>query len=105
MIVESKNAKHREFKGVEFDVLATGEKSMVTKMNYKVGDKVSFHSHPNEQSGFVISGKHKLKFGKIQKILTKGDSYSIPQNVEHSWEVIVGGEVIDFFTPPRADYL
>ena len=25
--------------------------------------------------------------------------------LEHSWDVISGGEVIDVFTPPRIDYL
>ncbi len=105
MIVKSKDSKHREFKGVKFEVLATGEKSMVTKMNYKTGDKVFFHSHPNEQSGYVISGEYKINYGDVQETLKTGDSYSIPENIEHSWEVIKGGEVIDIFTPPRTDYL
>ena len=70
-------------------------------MNYKVGDKVPLHSHPNEQSGYVISGEYLLKYEQVKAILNKGDSYSIPENGEHSWEVITGGEVIDVFTPPR----
>ncbi len=105
MITKKENAIKRQFNGVNFDVLATGEKSMVTKMNYNTGDKVSLHSHPNEQSGFVISGQYKINYGSVQEFLTIGDSYSIPENVEHSWEVIDGGEVIDVFTPPRQDYL
>jgi quercetin dioxygenase-like cupin family protein len=105
MITKKENAIKRQFNGVKFDVLAIGEKSMVTKMNYNIGDKVSLHSHPNEQSGFVISGQYKINYGSVQEFLTIGDSYSIPENVEHSWEVIDGGEVIDVFTPPRQDYL
>ena len=105
MIVKSKDSKHREFKGVNFEVLATGEKSMVTKMNYKIGDKVPPHSHPNEQSGFVISGEYIIKYGEISDKLKSGDSYCIPENIEHAWEVIIGGEVIDTFTPPRLEYL
>lgn len=105
MIVKSKDAKHRNFKGVNFEVLATGAKSMVTKMNYRTGDTVPAHSHPNEQSGYVISGEYKIQYGQISEQLKPGDSYCIPENVEHSWEVICGGEVIDVFTPPRVDYL
>ena len=78
---------------------------MVTKMNYKIGDKVPAHSHPNEQSGYVISGVYKIHYGEYSDKLKTGDSYCIPENVEHSWEVITGGEVIDVFTPPRLDYL
>lgn len=105
MIIKSKNARKREFKGVSFDVLAVGEISMVTKMNFKVGDNVPTHSHPNEQSGYVISGKYRIKFLGTDEILVSGDSYSIPQNVPHSWEVIEAGDVIDVFTPIRQDYL
>ncbi len=105
MIVKSTNSKHKEFKGVNFEVLAVGNKSMITKMNYKVGDKVPPHSHPNEQAGYVISGEYIIEYGKIKETLQKGDSYCVAENVEHSWEVIVGGEVIDVFTPPREDYL
>ena len=105
MITKKENAKNRQFKGVSFDVLAVGQKSMVIRMNYKAGDNVPFHSHPNEQSGYVISGKYRIKYQNINEILDPGDSYSIPENIEHSWEVIEAGEVIDVFTPPRQDYL
>jgi quercetin dioxygenase-like cupin family protein len=105
MIVKSENAKNRQFKGVSFDVLAVGQKSMVTRMNYRVGDKVPSHSHPNEQSGYVISRKYRINYQDINEILNPGDSYSVPENVEHSWEVLEDGEVIDTFVPPRQDYL
>lgn len=105
MIVKSQGSKKRAFKGVDFEVLATGDKSMITKMNYKVGDKVPPHSHPNEQSGYVISGEYIIHFGEVTEKLTDGDSYCIPEDIEHTWEVIIGGEVIDVFTPPRKDYI
>ena len=105
MITKKENAKNREFKGVSFDVLVVGEKSMVTKMNYKVGDKVPPHAHPNEQSGYVISWRYRIQYEDVNEILNPGNSYSIPENVEHSWEVIGDGEVIDVFPPPRQDYL
>ena len=105
MITKNENAKNRQFKGVSFDVLAVGQKSMVTRMNYKVGNNVPLHSHPNEQSGYVISGKYRIQYQSISEILNPGDSYSIPENIEHLLEVIENGEVIDVFTPPRQDYL
>lgn len=105
MITKKEDALKRQFKGVSFDVLAIGQKSMVTKMNFDVGDVVPFHSHPNEQSGYVISGKFLLKLAENSHILTQGDTYSIPENTEHALEVIEKGNIIDFFTPPRQDYL
>jgi len=105
MIVKSTESKKREFMGVNFELLSKGQKSMITKMNYRTGDKVSFHNHPNEQAGYVISGKIRIQFADNDQILTAGDSYVIPENEDHSVEVIEAGEVIDVFAPPREDYI
>lgn len=104
MIVKAKEALQKSFHGVDFEVLAHGEKSMITKMKYVIGNKVPFHAHPNEQSGYVISGKYRIQYQDYDEILISGDSYVIPGNVEHAWEVIEEGEAIDVFTPPRTDY-
>lgn len=42
---------------------------LTTKRKFKQGDKVPFHSHPNEQSGYVISGKYIIEFGEIKEIV------------------------------------
>lgn len=52
--------------------------------------------------------QYRLKVGvpaNIDVILTAGDTYAIPGNVPHSFEVLEGGEVVDVFTPHRQDYL
>ncbi|NOX86620.1 MAG: cupin domain-containing protein [Chlorobi bacterium] len=105
MIVKSTESKKREFKGIDFELLANGKKLMITRMNYKTGDKAPFHNHPNEQAGYVISGKIRIRFAGHDRVLTAGDSYVIPGNTNHSIEVIEAGEVIDVFTPPREDYM
>ena len=105
MVVKANEIQKREFMGVSFDLLSVGKESMVTKMNYKSGDVVPEHKHPNEQSGYVLSGIYMLKLAELDEILMKGDSYSIPANIEHSMEILEPGEVIDIFTPPRLDYL
>ena len=60
MIVKSEDARRRSFLGVDFVLLSHGAESMVTKMLYKKEDDVPLHRHPNEQSGYVISGKYRL---------------------------------------------
>jgi quercetin dioxygenase-like cupin family protein len=105
MIIKAVEAKGRTFLGVNFVVLACGKDSMITKMLYKAEDRVPVHKHPNEQSGYVISGKYRLRFGEFDQEIVPGDSYSIPKNVEHSIEIIEAGEVLDCFSPPRQDYL
>lgn len=104
-VVKKENGVPRQFLGVDFVVLSIGNDSMVAKMLYKSTDNVPFHKHPNEQSGYVISGKYILSFGSQSYELTQGDSYSIPANVEHSIQIVEAGEVLDVFTPIRQDYL
>ena len=105
MIGRSKDAKPRNFHGVDIDVLVTGTEGMVTKMRFKEGDNVPFHSHPNVQSGYVISGSMRLRTRALDETLGPGDSYSVAGDVEHSIEVLEPGEVIDVFVPPREDLL
>jgi len=105
LLVKEKDAKKREFFGVSFDLLAVGEKSMVARMNYKAGNHVPFHSHPNEQTGYVISGRIRMKFGEHDEIIQPGDSYSIPGGTKHSMDALEDSKVLDFFVPPREDYL
>lgn len=105
MVVKKEDAKKRTFKGVSLDSLAVGETSIVCKMNYVVGNFATEHTHPHEQSGYVISGKYQMTVGDKVYELNPGDSYAIPGNVPHSFKVLEGGEVIDVFTPIREDYL
>ena len=109
IVVHKKDALKKVFKGVSLDSLAIGEKSMVAKMYYVKGNFATTHQHPHEQCGYVISGEYRLKVEipeeNIDILLHAGDSYAIPGNTPHSFEVIEGGEVVDVFTPQREDYL
>jgi quercetin dioxygenase-like cupin family protein len=105
MIVRSENARNRSLLGVNFILLSHGPESMTTKMLYKNGDNVPLHKHPNEQSGYVISGKYRIVFGNNDQMIGPGDSYTIPRDVEHRIEIIDPGEVLDVFSPPRKEYL
>lgn len=105
VVIKKESAKKRIFKGVNLDSLAVGEKSMVTKMNYVEGNFANTHTHPQEQSGYVISGRYEMEVDGRKYELLSGDSYAVPGNVPHSFQVIERGEVIDVFTPIREDYL
>ncbi|MDR3629121.1 MAG: cupin domain-containing protein [Desulfocapsaceae bacterium] len=105
MIVKSENAQSRNFLGVDFVLLSHGPESMIAKMLYKKEDNVPFHKHPNKQSGYVISGKYRIVFGKNDQVIGPGDSYTLSRDVEYRIEIIDQGQVLDVFSPPRKDYL
>lgn len=105
MIVALNEAQKRSFLGVDFVLLSHGPETMVTKMLYKAGDNPPLHKHPNEQSGYVISGRYVVTVDGATREIGPGDSYSVPRDVMHTIEIIEPGEVLDIFSPPRLDYL
>ncbi|MBN1636475.1 MAG: hypothetical protein JW920_08175 [Deltaproteobacteria bacterium] len=62
MILKASQGIARNFHSVDFVVLSYGPKTMITKMLYKQGDFVPLHKHPNEQSGYVLSGRYRIAF-------------------------------------------
>lgn len=115
MITRPHEAQKCSFQGVSFDLLATDERVMVTKMLFDASDDVPFHEHPQTQAGYVVSGRYRLRTrgadaagvpgGDVDAELGPGDSYVIPGGVEHAITVLESGEVIDVFTPPRPEFL
>ena len=89
---------------VAFDLLAIGPQSMVTKMHYLKENVIPFHSHPNEQTGYILSGRIRVLTRDSRHELDPGDTYAIPANIEHSIEIIEDAEEVQVFTPPREDF-
>jgi quercetin dioxygenase-like cupin family protein len=103
-VLSAAEAQPREFLGVPFDLLAIGERTMVTKMRFQARMTARAHTHPHEQAGYVISGRYRQTIAGATHELRPGDSYAIPGGVEHAMEVLEDGEVIDVFTPPRDEF-
>jgi quercetin dioxygenase-like cupin family protein len=104
VLVKGPEQKQREFKGVRFLVGATGERMMVTLMQFKRGDRVGIHCHDSEQSGFCVSGRFKLRIADEEHLIEAGDSYLISGHAEHSYEILEDSEAVEVFSPPREDY-
>ncbi|HEY7319984.1 MAG TPA: cupin domain-containing protein [Candidatus Binatia bacterium] len=103
-VVKHREAKQRNSFGVAFDLLAIGPQSMVTKMHYLKENVIPFHSHPNEQTGYILSGRIRVLTRDSRHELDSGDTYAIPANIEHSIEIIEDAEEVQVFTPPREDF-
>ena len=103
-VVRGPDAQQRTSFGVAFDLLAVGPQAMMTKMHYRVGNVIPFHAHPNEQIGYVLSGRIRVLTRATSVVLTAGDSYSIPASEEHSIEIIEDADELQVFTPPRPEF-
>src|SRR6516164_9289286 len=57
------------------------------------------------QSPWVLKGKMEFRLGSEQRICGQGDVIVIPGGTEHEAWFREDTEVIDFFAPPREDFL
>ena len=103
-VVRAPEAQKRNSFGVAFDLLATGPQCMLTKMHYRVGNVIPFHAHPNEQIGYVLSGRIRVRTRDAATELGPGDTYAIPASVEHRIEIIADADEVQVFTPPRPEF-
>lgn len=63
--------------------------------------RMRLHADPNEQSGYVISGKYRTTVSGEEEILTAGDSYCLVAGVSQVGEGIQTSEV----SSVRGEYL
>ena len=91
--------------GIEMKTFVYGENSLLTRFHLKKGSLLPLHSHPQEQTGFMISGKITLFIGKEEFMAEAGDSWSIKGGIEHRAQIIEDSVAIEVFSPLREDYL
>ena len=91
--------------GIEFKTLVYGDKTLMTEFILEKGRQLPRHSHPHEQTGYLVKGHLRLVVGSEIFEVMLGDSWCIPGDVEHSAEVFEDSIAIEVFSPVREDYL
>ena len=91
--------------GIERKTLVHGDKTLMTEFRLRKGSILPRHSHPHEQTGYLVSGRIRLCIGAEEAELQAGDSWCIPGGVEHGADVLEDSVAIEVFSPVREDYL
>ncbi len=91
--------------GIKIKTLVHGAGTLMTKFVMQGGSKLPAHSHPYEQTGYLLSGKIRLTIGSDSHDVSPGDSWCIGPDIEHSADIIDDSEALEIFNPPRADYI
>ena len=91
--------------GVVRQVLAEAPELMVVSFAFQAGAQGRLHSHPHVQSTYVRSGRFAFHLDGTEHLIGPGDSLIIPGGVTHGCRCLEAGELIDTFTPRRADFL
>jgi quercetin dioxygenase-like cupin family protein len=91
--------------GIRRKTLVYGDKMLLTEFKLEGGKTLPVHAHPQEQTGYLVSGHIILAIGGKPHDMKPGDSWSIPGNVEHGATIIEDSVAIEVFSPVREDYL
>jgi quercetin dioxygenase-like cupin family protein len=88
--------------------IITGDRAMLTHVYMKKGCVVPLHHHENEQLTYILEGALKFWIGSEDAepiVVHAGEVLVLPSNVPHKAEALEDTLDVDFFTPPRQDWL
>ncbi|NVN98563.1 MAG: cupin domain-containing protein [Geobacteraceae bacterium] len=91
--------------GIHMKTLVHGDKSLMVEFRLQKGASLPLHSHPHEQTGYLVSGRMQLEIGGTPHDLLPGDSWCIPGDLLHGAVIIEDSVAVEVFSPVREDYL
>jgi quercetin dioxygenase-like cupin family protein len=92
--------------GGERRVLVYGGSLMLVQFKFPAGVTATWHQHPHEQVGIVISGEIDFCADDRQTTrLSAGGSYYVAGGVWHNIITRSDTVIVDTFTPLREDFL
>ena len=92
-------------KGIRMKSLVHGEKTHLCEFRLDGGSVIPEHSHPHEQTGYLVSGKIQFVIEGRTFDAEPGDSWSVPGNMPHSANVLQDSVIVEVFSPVREEYL
>jgi len=81
------------------------EKATLAFWTVEAGAELPMHSHENEQTTQVTSGRFEMVVGGETHICEPGAVVVIPANVEHGGRALTDCTIMDIFVPVRDVYL
>jgi quercetin dioxygenase-like cupin family protein len=92
-------------KGVRQKTLVYGKHTLTTEFLLDRGSHLPLHSHPHEQTGYLVQGKLNMIIGDESFLAEPGDGWSIPGNVLHGADALEDSIAVEVFSPVRKEYL
>jgi len=74
---------HELLPGVRLKTMVHGERTLLTEVRFQPGAVVPVHSHSHEQTGYLVSGSLRFTVAGEDRVVTQGDSWSLPSAVPH----------------------
>jgi quercetin dioxygenase-like cupin family protein len=94
----------RAIAGIRRKTLLDGAHTQLVEFKLAQGAVIPVHAHPQEQTGYLLSGRMILTIAGDAHEMRPGDSWTIPGGVEHGVKVLEPSVAIEVFAPGREDY-
>lgn len=91
--------------GIRQRTLVFGDRTLMTEFVLARNSTLPSHSHPYEQTGYLVKGHMVLRIGETEHDTLAGDAWCIPANVIHGAETAEDSVAVEVFSPVRQDYL
>ncbi len=93
------------FEGIKLKNLVQADKTMLLKFLLEAGSILPMHSHPHEQTGYLLEGELEFMIAGEVSVVTTGDSWCIAGELEHKVVALKDSVVLEIFSPLREDLL
>jgi quercetin dioxygenase-like cupin family protein len=91
--------------GVQQKTLAYGDKTLMVEFLLQKDAILPLHTHPHEQTGYLVKGQIRLTIGDEVHDVMPGDSWCVPGGVQHGAQIVADSVAVEVFSPVREDYL
>jgi quercetin dioxygenase-like cupin family protein len=90
--------------GIQRKTLGWGAHTLLAEFKLSKGAVIPLHQHPQEQTGYLVSGQLIFTIAGAEFTMRPGDGWIIPGGVEHGVTVPEDSVVVEVFSPVREDY-
>jgi len=101
----SKKGYTATLKGLKIKTLNFGKSTLMTEFLLEKDAQLPEHSHPYEQTGYLVKGKIRFTIDGTSEVMEPGDSWCVPADVIHKAEILEDSVAIEVFSPVREEYL
>jgi quercetin dioxygenase-like cupin family protein len=99
------NGYKKALPGIRMKTLCYGAQTLMTEVLLERESTLPVHSHPHEQTGYLVKGHIRLRIGAQEHDVRPGDSWCIPSGTEHGAQTLEDSVAVEVFSPVREDYL
>lgn len=96
---------HEVADGIHIKTINYGEATLMVEFALKKGSVLPEHTHPHEQTGYLVNGVMIFSIDGVARTLSPGDSWNVPSNARHGATVLEDSLAVEVFAPCREEYL